>query len=275
MSNYLGHLVTSSGTTITTDEGILTVPASHLSFDAVKESLKVGDFVTAIKLSDAALSINEFGQGQVYVKDGVVFWNGHALHNSLTKRIASMVREGYNCLPMLSFLGKLMKNPSSRAVNELYRFLEANNLPITPDGNFLAYKSVAEDYKDRYSGTNDHSIGAVVTMPRNEVMDDPNQTCSSGLHFCSMEYLQGFWGTGGHVMVLSIDPADVVSIPVDYNNSKGRCAKYTVVAEHMDGEKDTLSDSSVWGTDEYDPMEDDSNYYNDYDDEYDPSGYDY
>lgn len=32
-------------------------------------------------------------------------------------------------------------------------------------------------------------------------------------------------------MVLKINPQDVVSIPTDYNNTKGRCCKYTVVGE--------------------------------------------
>ena len=32
-------------------------------------------------------------------------------------------------------------------------------------------------------------------------------------------------------MILKIDPADVVSIPTDYNGAKGRCAKYEVIAE--------------------------------------------
>jgi hypothetical protein len=32
-------------------------------------------------------------------------------------------------------------------------------------------------------------------------------------------------------MILKINPADVVSIPADYNGAKGRCCKYTVVAQ--------------------------------------------
>jgi hypothetical protein len=32
-------------------------------------------------------------------------------------------------------------------------------------------------------------------------------------------------------MILKINPADVVSVPKDYNGAKGRCCKYTVVAQ--------------------------------------------
>jgi hypothetical protein len=36
-------------------------------------------------------------------------------------------------------------------------------------------------------------------------------------------------------MILKINPADVVSIPTDYDGAKGRCMKYEVVAE-VDGD---------------------------------------
>ena len=243
---YLGHLITSSAVTITTDESILTIPSSHVSYGAAKASIQIGNYDHAMHIADAATTINEFGKGQVYVQGGVVYYDGHELHNGMTTRISRMISEGYDVAPMVAFLENLMSNTSGRAVNELYRFLECNNLPITPDGYFLAYKNVSEDFTDRHTRTFDNSIGATCEMPRNEVMDDPNRTCSAGLHFCSMEYLTSMWGTRGHTMVVKINPADVVSIPVDYNNSKGRCCKYEVIAEHMDGTEDTLSDDAVY-----------------------------
>ena len=33
-------------------------------------------------------------------------------------------------------------------------------------------------------------------------------------------------------MIVKINPKHVVSIPVDYNNQKGRCEQYEVVAKH-------------------------------------------
>jgi hypothetical protein len=206
----------------------------------------MGDYDEALRLADATTAINDFGEGAVYVQGGVVYYNGTQLNNGLTQRIGRMISEGYDVSSMLNFLKNLMANPSGRAIKELYSFLESNNLPITTDGYFLAYKSVNRTFHDRHTGTIRNAVGDTIEMPRNEVMDDPNQTCSAGLHFCSMEYLEGFWGTGDHVMIMKINPADVVSIPVDYNNSKGRCCKYEVIGEHMDGTKDTLSDSVVY-----------------------------
>jgi len=84
-------------------------------------------------------------------------------------------------------------------------------------------------------------------MERNSVDDNPNNTCSTGLHFCSLEYLKGFWGTSGHTMIIKINPMDVVSIPVDYDNSKGRCCRYVVVDEHERAKEGIEAfDSSVW-----------------------------
>jgi len=127
-----------------------------------------------------------------------------------------------------------MQNPSKRAVTELYGFLEKNNLPITSDGHFLAYKKVKQDYTDCYTGTMDNSVGKVVEMERNRVDDDQNNTCSTGLHFCSRDYLNHFGGE--RIVIVKINPRDVVSIPTDYNNAKGRACRYEVIDE-IDKEK--------------------------------------
>jgi hypothetical protein len=144
-----------------------------------------------------------------------------------------MRREGFNIEPLVAFLEQLMMNPSHRAVEELYGFLEAGNMPITEDGHFLAYKRVNANWTDVHSGTFDNSPGQICEMPRNKVNDDKRQTCSTGLHFCSLDYLKAFMGA--RIVILKINPADVVSIPTDYNQAKGRCCKYEVIGEYKGG----------------------------------------
>jgi hypothetical protein len=96
----------------------------------------------------------------------------------------------------------------------------------------LAYKKVRDDYLDIHSGTMDNSVGQIVEMERNEVDDDKDRTCSAGLHFCSKDYLPHFGsGDGNRVVILKINPRDVVSIPSDYNNAKGRACRYEVIDE--------------------------------------------
>lgn len=142
-----------------------------------------------------------------------------------------MLEEGFSIEPLVAFMENLMQNPSYRAVNELYSFLEQNNLPITPDGHFLAYKKVRDTFFDIHSNTMDNSPGKIVEMDRNLVDDDQNNTCSKGLHFCSQEYLDHFGDSTSRTVILKINPKDVVSIPVDYNNSKGRACRYEVIGE--------------------------------------------
>ena len=130
-------------------------------------------------------------------------------------------------------------------MDELYGYLEANNQPITEDGCFIAYKRVRLNYKDIHSGTMDNSVGKTPSMDRGEVNDDREVTCSTGLHFCGMSYLKHF--PGGRIVIVKVNPADVVSIPKDYNAAKGRACKYEVIGElENDLEEDKLAATSVY-----------------------------
>ena len=134
--------------------------------------------------------------------------------------------------PLVLFLGKLMDNPSSRATEELYSFLEHKNMPLTPEGNFLAYKGVDGDFKDFWSHKFDNSVGQTLEMRRNGVCDNANQGCSAGFHAGSYEYAKGYASNGGNLMVVEIDPSDVVSVPYDCECQKLRTSKYKVVSHY-------------------------------------------
>jgi hypothetical protein len=156
------------------------------------------------------------------------------LADAITNKIITMHSQGFDCRPLVNFLANLYQNPSQTAIAELYLFLDACNLPITEDGCFIAYKIVRHDYKDIYSGTMDNSIGTLVEMPRGLVDDNRNNICSRGLHFCSKEYLNHYGSSHydlDRCILVKINPRDVVSIPSDYNNAKGRAAKYLVIGE--------------------------------------------
>lgn len=206
-----------------------TINKAHVNYEKVKEAIRKEDWDQVKKIIDPEKVVLEYGNGRVAVQGDKLFWDGVEMHNALSRRMLQMLQDDFPILPLIKFMENLSENPSFRAVNELYGFLEKNNLPITPDGHFLAYKKVRDDYKDVYSGTFDNSVGKVVEMPRNKVNDDKNQTCSAGLHFCSEEYLNHFGGE--RVMILKINPRDVVSVPTDYNDSKGRCCRYEVIGE--------------------------------------------
>lgn len=169
------------------------------------------------------------GSDKVRIESGRIMYGDREVTGLISGRIFAMIDLGLSIDPMIKFIENLMSNPSKRAVDELFGFLDACRLPITEDGHFLAYKRVRDNYKDVHSGTLDNSVGKVLSMERNLVDEDKNNTCSYGLHFCSYNYLQHFGGE--RIVVLKINPADVVAIPADYNNSKGRTCRYEVVDE--------------------------------------------
>ena len=208
-----------------------TISSTHITYNKVLDAIKAGDWDTVKDTIEPKKVVLNYGQGNVSIQGETLFWKGAEMHTSLSTRMIQMLQDGFPIEPLVLFMENLLDNPSFRAVNELYGFLEKNSLPITPDGCFLAYKKVRNDYMDIHSGTFNNSVGYICEMERNKVDDNQNNTCSSGLHFCSKEYLSHFGGSDSRTMIVKINPADVVSIPTDYNNSKGRACKYVVVGE--------------------------------------------
>ena len=205
---------------------------THISYGKIVDALKAQDWDALRDLVEPKKAIVNFGAGNVAIStDNKVTWKGQPFHNALATRMIEMYQDGFPIDPMVRFMENLMENPSKRSVGQIYGFLEKNNLPITEDGHFLAFKRVRRDYLDVHSGKIDNSVGKIVEMARNAVDDNPESTCSSGLHFCSESYLGHFGGQSDPVMILKINPRDVVSIPVDYNGAKGRCCRYEVVAQ--------------------------------------------
>jgi len=235
------------------DGSMKPIDTTHKNYEKIKEALKAQDWDSIPKLVniseqvEEAIKASSIEDDEVTIKDGEVLYNGNPIHNTLTDRIVSMASDGFDIGYMVAFLKNLMANPSHRAVNELYDFLEAGNIPITENGTFLTYKKIREDWKDIYTGKIDNSIGAYVSMPRNLVDDNSYQTCSVGLHVCSYDYLPHFGSSkGSRVVICEVNPKDVVSIPKDYSNSKMRCCAYKVIGEVTDySDNDILAERPV------------------------------
>jgi hypothetical protein len=206
------------------------------NWDLLKEEINktVADKGKLVSLLSPEESVKKSLQREFSVSNGAIYFGEERLHEDLSRRILDIMHEDLDVGPWHSFVKNIFANPVPFARQELYDFLESSDLPITPDGCFLAYKIVKEDYSDLWSGTIYNYIGSTVTMPggRDAVDSIRTNTCSRGLHFCSKGYLTAYGAvTGTRVLVLKINPADVVSIPVDYNFAKGRTWKYQVIGE--------------------------------------------
>lgn len=206
-----------------------TISKTHITYTKVLDAIKAGDWDTVKAVIEPKKAVLNYGAGNISIQGDTLFWKGAEFHSTLAARMITMLSEGFSIEPMALFMENLMQNPSKRSVTELYGFLEKNNLPITPDGHFLAYKKVRDNFFDVHSGTMDNSPGNVLEMERNAVDDDKDRTCSTGLHFCGMSYLGHFGGS--RVVIVKINPRDVVAIPSDYNDAKGRTCRYEVIGE--------------------------------------------
>lgn len=254
-----------------------TVSKTHITYTKVLEAIKAEDWDTVKDVIEPKQVVLNYGKGNVSIQGNQLYWKGQPFHNTLATRMIAMLQEGFSIEPMVYFMENLMQNPSKRAVDELYGFLARSNMPITPDGHFLAYKRVRSDYKDCHSGTMDNSVGCVVEMERNLVDDDRDRTCSTGLHFCSQEYLKSFGGE--RTVIVKINPRDVVSIPSDYNDSKGRTCRYEVVGEVEREPSDEVEFSKPvqWNANsvKHEPKTGVSEFYRGYTEGYFNKGYDY
>ena len=269
------YIVQGNNITIVIGSTPHTISKSHITYQKVLAAIKAQEWDKIADLIEPKKVVINYGKGNVSIQGDKIFWKNQEMHNALSNRMVQMINDDFPVEPLVAFMENLMDNPSKRAVTELYGFLEKNTLPITPDGHFLAYKKVKIDYKDLHSETvlnkpavyltqeetaampmtsgkeNEVTIDVVdgmtvVTMERNLVDDDQNRTCSSGLHFCSRSYLSEFGGD--RIVILKINPRDVVSIPNDYNDSKGRTCRYVIVDEIDKDKVDEAFTKSVQAT---------------------------
>lgn len=239
----------------------------HINYKLIMENLHSANEDELVALVDIETAVASFSDGMVEIKNGKVFYEGEEVHGSISKRILEFMSKGLPFQPLVNFLNNLMENPSMQSQKELYDFLEHELLPITEDGHFLAYKAVRSDFKDKYRGVFDNSVGQVVKMQRAKVDDDRARGCSDGLHAGALNYVAGYGSleSGDKIVIVKINPKDVVSVPSDCNCEKLRTCRYEVVGEYK-GELLKPLYKSDFSDDEY--YEDEENLYDEYDDAY-------
>jgi len=209
------------------------ITSDHPNFAKCKDSIKNRNWEELKKNIDIESAVRDYISGDLKVENGSVFYKNEPVHNLVVDRILKFMSEGMPFEPLVNFLKNLMDNQSYRARQELYKFLENENLPITEDGHFLAYKAVRNDWLDIYSGKIYNGIGTIVKMPRMNVDDDCNNGCSSGLHAGSLEYVRGYGNASSKYIIVKINPADVVSVPSE-DCRKLRTCQYVVLSEFKD-----------------------------------------
>ena len=239
----------------------------HINYKMILEALPTATADELLEIVDVEKAVAAFSDGLVEIKNGQVTYEGEVVHGSISKRILEFMSKGLPFQPLVTFLNNLMTNPSMQSQKELYDFLEHEHLPITEDGHFLAYKAVRNDYMDKYRGIFDNHVGNVCEMTRSKVDDDRGRGCSNGLHAGALNYVAGYGSleSGDKIVIVKINPRDVVSVPSDCNFEKLRTCRYEVVGEYQGELLKPLYSASLDAGVDYDSDEDDEEYDNDYD----------
>lgn len=159
-----------------------------------------------------------------------VSYEGKPLRGVIASRILDLFRAEKGFEIYRKFVAKALTNRDPDAVDQLFRFMEANRLSLHPDGDVLAFKAVKSNYYDHHSGKVLYALGTTVEMPREKCDSNPNRSCSTGLHVGGDSYVKTQY-SGSKMLIIKINPADFVAVPYDYNNAKARVCKLFVYAE--------------------------------------------
>ena len=278
------YITSENSLTIFWDGKPYTLRKENANFELAKKALLEARYDDLGDLLDIKKSIENFVQGDIEVKDEVVYYKGHRLHGVVVDKLIDMLRSGMkDSTPITNFITRLQANPSANSVAELYTFLGYKSLPTTPEGKVLGYKGVQSDYwsstgnadtivvqgetNERHQILNE--VGATIEVARRCVDDNKDNHCSFGLHVGSFDYASDWSGHDGKLLLVEFDPADAVSVPTDCNFQKLRVSKYNVIADITDQKKEL--DKPVYEANKpiYNEVSDDYVDEDDYDEEED------
>ena len=137
-----------------------------------------------------------------------------------------------NSAALQALMDRISTIDRKHSVEDLVRFIENAEMPVTADGRLVAFKRVQKrsdgNNYDVHSGTILNNVGCRVQMDIENV--DPNraQDCSYGLHVASRGYIRGF--SGNTLLLILVNPEDVIAVP-QYDPKKVRVCRYDVVHE--------------------------------------------
>ena len=247
-----------------------TLRKDHANFKLAVQAILDARYEDLGDLLDIAKSVENFVEGDIEVRDEVVYYKGNRLHGVVVDKLLDMLRAGMkDSAPLVNFITKLQANPSANSVNELYSFLSYKSLASTPDGLVLGYKGVQGDYWSSTGNadtivlqgeTNErhqilNKVGETIEVARRCVDDNKDNHCSFGLHIGSYDYADGWAGSDGRLLLVEFDPADAVSVPTDCDFQKLRVSKYKVISDITDTRKELNrpvyeANKPIYGSDE-------------------------
>lgn len=233
-------------TVFTSTGKVMSASKDHPNFESIVSKVRAGE-PDVESLFDVSLAVNQaFNKvsDRVSILNGQVYFDGDVVDNALSKQIVRFMHDNNldRVNALVNFFENVAANPNEHSREQLYRWLDNHDFPITDQGMIVAYKGVELDvsgnYRSIHSGTAivdgvvvngriPNALGSVIEMPRSEVQFDPSVGCHTGLHAGTWDYASSF-GRGG-VLTVEINPRDVVSVPTDCESQKVRVCRYKVL----------------------------------------------
>ena len=248
--------------TVFGDNSTLVVRDDHPHFGTIREQAADPEatFEQLAELADLSTAVArrfEKLSERVSVANGRVYFDGDEIDGSITRLIVRALDAGLDASwrPLVRFMENVAGNPSDHSREQLFDWLNARAFTITPAGEIVAYKGVerrddggfqslwaggAVVNGTRVEGQVPQRPGDTVELPRSQVVFDPAEACSYGLHVGTYSYAQHYSRNGAMLKVV-VNPRDVVSVPTDAAGEKVRVCRYHVA--------DTISDplpESYW-----------------------------
>ena len=235
----------------------ITIISSEPNFQDAVSAYRQSDWETLAEVVNRPKLIEKYSDGNIKVYDGVITFKGKQVHNYVVDKIFELLNDGFDINPIVKFLDSRMANPSPTIQEELFQFLEVNQMAITEDGGFLAYKLTKNDGTPYYQGGSMvYKVGETMEMKREDVCNDRSECGGPGLYFGN----KGYWNNSfdannryagdGKMFIVKLMPEWVVSIPSAESQTKGRAYKMEVVAEY-ESVRETVNRNKVVGIENY------------------------
>lgn len=232
------------------------------------------------------------------IKNGQIVFGEFVLEETLASHMLSLLDEEE--VPKdeklwksyIRFLDNLHQNVNEDIRKQLFRWMDyerrtGNHFAITEDGCFVGYKgcqgTILEPMSvftgkaivdgEDFEGHIPNRVGSVVQMPRATVQNDPSIGCAQGLHVGTRDYATA-WAP--ILILVKVNPRDVVSVPYECDSQKIRVCEYTVLKVTDATEEHKMFHPNLdEDYDDYEDYEDHEDYedYEDYEDDEDDEDY--
>lgn len=241
--------ITNNSITFSSKGITITTIVSQEIADQLTEWVKKGE-ITHDKVMKL-ISVDEkvdYESNEYFVRKGAAMYLKGVESVSIPK---TLLKKMYPNPPvsLVNFWKLAALNPNPVARDGLFWFLDKHDFEITLEGYFVAYRNVERTqqdgvYTDHYTKTFRIRVGEEVRIDRSLCDDNPNITCSHGLHVASKNWLsENYFGNVG--LVCLVNPINVVAVPEKDDYGKMRCCAYFPIGLTNYNKEGRLVDSCI------------------------------